>query len=124
MVRELLGREEIHVEHAPSDSPAMSIGETIPKFLSASCRLLDLLNNTQDIPFLNGLILREIIYRILRGPEDAPAIDCNEIKVTEQRKLLRGLPPTILRLSAWKNSQSLRARECPRCIITSVCSLR
>jgi AraC-like DNA-binding protein len=71
MVRELLSREEIHVEDAPSDSPAMSIGETTPEFLSACCRLLDLLNNTQDIPFLNGLIQREIIYRILRGPEGA-----------------------------------------------------
>jgi AraC-like DNA-binding protein len=71
MVRELLSREEIHVANAPSDSPAMSIGETTPEFLSACCRLLDLLNSPQDIPFLNGLIQREIIYRILRGPEGA-----------------------------------------------------
>ena len=71
MVRELLGREEIHVADAPSNSPAMSIGETTPEFLSACCRLLDLLNSPQDIPFLSGLIQREIIYRILRGPEGA-----------------------------------------------------
>ena len=71
MVRELLGREEIHVAEAPSDSPAMSIGETTPEFLNACCRLLDLLDNPQDIPFLSGLIQREIIYRILRGPEGA-----------------------------------------------------
>ena len=71
MVRELLSREEIHVADAPSDSPAMSIGETTPEFLGACCRLLDLLNSPQDIPFLNGLIQREIIYRILRGPEGA-----------------------------------------------------
>jgi transcriptional regulator GlxA family with amidase domain len=49
----------------------MSIGETTPEFLSVCCRLLDLLNSPQDIPFLNGLIQREIIYRILRGPEGA-----------------------------------------------------
>ena len=71
MVRELLSREEIHVADAPSDTPAMSIGETTPEFLSACCRLLDLLNNPQDISFLSGLIQREIIYRILRGPEGA-----------------------------------------------------
>jgi AraC-like DNA-binding protein len=71
MVRELLGREEIHVADAPSDSPAMSIGETTPEFLNACCRLLDLLDSPQDIPFLSGLIQREIIYRILRGPEGA-----------------------------------------------------
>jgi AraC-like DNA-binding protein len=67
MVRELLTREEIHVAEAPSDSPAMSIGETTPEFLDACCRLVDLLNNPQDIPFLSGLIQREIIYRVLRG---------------------------------------------------------
>lgn len=71
MVRELLSREEIHVAGSPSDSPAMSIGETTPEFLSACCRLVDLLNSPQDIPFLSGLIQREIIYRILRGPEGA-----------------------------------------------------
>ena len=67
MVRELLSREEIHVAEAPSDSPAMSIGETTPEFLNACCRLLDLLDSPQDIPFLSGLIQREIIYRVLRG---------------------------------------------------------
>lgn len=67
MVRELLGREEIHVEEPLSGSPAMSIGETTPEFLNACCRLLDLLERPQDIPFLSGLIQREIIYRILRG---------------------------------------------------------
>ena len=71
MVRELLGREEIHVAEAPSQSPAMSIGETTPEFLNACCRLMDLLDSPQDIPFLSGLIQREIIYRILRGPEGA-----------------------------------------------------
>jgi AraC-like DNA-binding protein len=70
-VRELLGREEIQVGEAPSDSPAMATGETTVEFLSACCRLMDLLDSPQDIPFLGGLIQREIIYRILRGPEGA-----------------------------------------------------
>jgi AraC-like DNA-binding protein len=67
MVRELLNHEEIHVAQATSDSPAMSIGTTTPEFLSACCRLLDLLESPQDIPFLGGLIQREIVYRVLRG---------------------------------------------------------
>ena len=71
MVRELLSSEEIHVAEAPSDSPAMSIGETTPELLNACCRLLDLLDSPQDIPFLSSLIQREIIYRILRGPAGA-----------------------------------------------------
>ena len=67
IVREVLSREEIHVVEAPSDSPAMSIGETTPEFRSACCRLLDLLESPKDIPFLSGLIQRESIYRVLRG---------------------------------------------------------
>jgi len=68
MVRELLGREEIRVAQAPTQSPAMSIGETTPEFLNACCRLLDLLDRPEDFPFLGDLIQREISYRILRGP--------------------------------------------------------
>ncbi len=71
MVRELLAREEIHVADSPSDSPALAVGETTVEFLSACCRLVDLLSSPQDIPFLGDLIQREIIYRILRGPEGA-----------------------------------------------------
>jgi AraC-like DNA-binding protein len=69
VIRELLSREEIHVAEAPSDSPAMATGEATVEFLSACCRLMDLLDTPQDIPFLSGLIQREIVYRILQGPE-------------------------------------------------------
>jgi AraC-like DNA-binding protein len=71
VVRELLRREEIHVAEAQSDSPGMATGETTVEFLSACCRLVDLLNTPQDIAFLNGLIQREIIYRILQSAEGA-----------------------------------------------------
>jgi AraC-like DNA-binding protein len=69
VIRELLSREEMHVDESPSDSPAMATGEATVEFLSACCRLVDLLDTPQDIPFLSGMIQREIIYRILRGPE-------------------------------------------------------
>jgi AraC-like DNA-binding protein len=71
VVRELLSREETHVAEAPAGTPAMATGEATVEFLSACCRLLDLMDNPQDIPFLSGLIQREIIYRILRGSEGA-----------------------------------------------------
>jgi len=71
VVRELLSREEIQAPEAPSDSPAMATGETTAELLDAWCRLVDLLNSPQDIPFLSGLIQREIIYRILQGREGA-----------------------------------------------------
>lgn len=69
IVREFLAREEFHMLDVPPDSPAMSTGPVTPEFLSAWCRLLDLLSNPEDIPFLSGFIEREILYRILRGPE-------------------------------------------------------
>jgi len=71
VVRELLSREEIQASEAALDSPAMATGETTVELLDACCRLVGLLNAPQDIPFLSGLIQREIIYRILRGPEGA-----------------------------------------------------
>jgi AraC-like DNA-binding protein len=70
-VRELLSREEIRVPEAPSDSPGMATGETTVEFLTACCRLVDLLHAPQDIPFLSGLLQREIVYRILRSAEGA-----------------------------------------------------
>jgi hypothetical protein len=71
MIRELLSREELQVAEPRADSPAMATGEATVEFLSACCRLMELLGTPQDIPFLSGLIQREIIYRILRGPEGA-----------------------------------------------------
>jgi AraC-like DNA-binding protein len=71
VVRELLSREEIQLAETPSESPGMATGETTVDFLSACCRLVDLLQTPQDIPFLSGLIEREIIYRILRSAEGA-----------------------------------------------------
>ncbi|MGA3041250.1 MAG: AraC family transcriptional regulator [Bryobacteraceae bacterium] len=71
VVRELLSREEIPVAEALDDSPGMATGETTVEFLSACCRLVELLHKPQDIPFLSGLIQREIIYRILCSAEGA-----------------------------------------------------
>ena len=69
VVRELLSREEILVEESQPAAPGMATGETTVEFLSACCRLVDLLGTPRDIPFLSGLIQREIIYRILRSAE-------------------------------------------------------
>jgi len=71
MVRELVSREEISAPATTLDSPAMMTGELTVEFLDACLRLLRLMEHPQDIPFLSGLIQREIIYRVLRGPEGA-----------------------------------------------------
>jgi AraC-like DNA-binding protein len=71
VIRELLSLEEIQMAEASSESPAMATGEATAELLSACCRLVDLLETPQDIPFLSALIRREIVYRVLRGPEGA-----------------------------------------------------
>ena len=71
MIREFLSREEFPLSDASPERPAISTGPVTVEFLSAWRRLLDLLSTPEDIPFLSGLIEREIMYRILRGSEGA-----------------------------------------------------
>jgi AraC-like DNA-binding protein len=71
VIREFLSHEEMLVPAAPMDTPAMATSETTVELLDACCRLVNLLNRPRDIPFLSGLIQREIVYRILTGPEGA-----------------------------------------------------
>ncbi len=71
VVRELLSREEVHVRNTPSESPGMVTGEVTAELLGACIRLLELLATPQDAPYMSGLIQREIIYRLLSGPEGA-----------------------------------------------------
>jgi AraC-like DNA-binding protein len=71
IIRELLSQEEIQPPEAEVDRPAMATGATTAELLDACVRLVALLETPQDIPFLASLIQREIIYRILRGPEGA-----------------------------------------------------
>lgn len=68
IVREFLSREEVHLREVSPDTPGMVTGEITVELLSACCRLVDLLANPRDIPFLSGHIQREIIYRLLCGP--------------------------------------------------------
>ena len=71
IVREIVSREEFRRDDAAKAGPALFTGPVTPEFLSGWCRLLDLLSTPEDIPFLSGLIEREILYRILSGPEGA-----------------------------------------------------
>ena len=52
-----------------SQARGITIGKTTVDLLQPFCRLLDLLDASEDIPFLSNLIQREIVYRLLRGPQ-------------------------------------------------------
>jgi hypothetical protein len=56
IIREFLSREEFPPLDASPASPAMSTGPITAEFLSAWCRLLDLLSSPDDIHFLSGFI--------------------------------------------------------------------
>lgn len=67
-VREILSQEDFMTPEPAFEARGMVMGETPADLLSACCRLLDLLDTPRDIPFLSGLMQREILYRVLRGP--------------------------------------------------------
>jgi len=69
MVREMLSQEDLPEVAAHPHRQGMAVGETTLGLLSACNRLLDLLDTPEDIPFLNPLIQREIIYRLLKTPQ-------------------------------------------------------
>lgn len=68
-VREILSREELCVSGTGSGAQGMSVGECDAELLEACGRLLNLLDSEQDAPFLGELVQREILYRLLRGPQ-------------------------------------------------------
>ena len=70
VVRELLSREEIPVPEANPTFPPWPPAKP-RRSSSAPAAGFGLAGHPQDIPFFSGLIQREIIYRILRGPEGA-----------------------------------------------------
>jgi len=70
-VREILNHEEFQTRNGSSDARGIAIGKTTVDLLEPCCRFLDLLDAPEDIPFLSNLIQREIVYRLLRGPQGA-----------------------------------------------------
>jgi AraC-like DNA-binding protein len=68
-VREILSQQEFHLREESADARGMAVGVTSIELLDTCCRLVDLLDAPQDIPFLGSLIQREVIYRLLRSPQ-------------------------------------------------------
>jgi AraC-like DNA-binding protein len=66
-VREILSQEEFLSSDVCAGTRGMATGKSTPELLSSRMRLLDLLDTPRDIPFLAGLMQREIVYRLLRS---------------------------------------------------------
>jgi AraC-like DNA-binding protein len=69
IVRELLSREDIAVAPETAKGPAIAVGELTVELLDSFCRLMRLLDQPREISFLHELIEREIVFRVLQGPE-------------------------------------------------------
>jgi AraC-like DNA-binding protein len=69
VIRDLLSQQEI--PSMASDSPGMATSETTSGLIGACSRLVELLDAPEEIPFLSSSIQREILYRVLKGPEGA-----------------------------------------------------
>jgi AraC-like DNA-binding protein len=68
LVREVLSQQDFLTPEACAGTRGMAIGQATPELVAACTRLLDLLDTPHDIPFLAGLVEREVVYRTLRSP--------------------------------------------------------
>src|ERR1700684_4325696 len=69
IVRDVLHTEEVRISAPPVGTRGMVIGEATVELLTPCLRMVRLLGAAQDIPFLSKLFHREIIYRLLQGPQ-------------------------------------------------------
>ncbi|MFF2908040.1 AraC family transcriptional regulator N-terminal domain-containing protein [Paenibacillus sp. NPDC057934] len=52
-------------------SPGIAVDHMSPTLLAATVRLMQLLDEPEDIPILAPLVIREILYRVLQGEQGA-----------------------------------------------------
>ena len=69
MVRDVLHSEEVHIPPPPVGTRGMVLGEATIELLAPCLRMVQLLHTPQDVPFFGKLLHREIIYRLLQGPQ-------------------------------------------------------
>jgi AraC-like DNA-binding protein len=69
LVRDVLHSEEVHVPAPPVGTRGMVLGEATVELLAPCSRMVQLLRTPQDVPFFGKLLQREIIYRLLQGPQ-------------------------------------------------------
>jgi AraC-like DNA-binding protein len=68
-VRDVLHSEEVRVPAPPVGTRGMVLGEATVELLAPCSRMVQLLRTPQDAPFFGKLLQREIIYRLLQGPQ-------------------------------------------------------
>src|SRR5579862_2292816 len=69
IVRDVLHTEEVRILAPPVGTRGMVLGEATVELLTPCLRMIQLLGAPQDIPFFGKLLQREIVYRLLQGPQ-------------------------------------------------------
>lgn len=64
---EVLSDSKVHIGSHKNSKRGMFVSQMEPSLLDAVLRLVRLLDNPEDIPFLGSIITKEILYRILQG---------------------------------------------------------
>jgi AraC-like DNA-binding protein len=70
-VSQLMADSNLPPPRSQQSSRGMATGEVTQPLVNAFLRLIDLLDNEQDIPILAPVIQREIVYRLLVGDQGA-----------------------------------------------------
>lgn len=86
-MREILAQGEPPTRERSLVDRGIAIGEATLELLNACSRLLDLLGQPEDIPFLNKPIQHEIVYRLLRGPPRRTAPRHRNVRWAEPQDL-------------------------------------
>jgi AraC-like DNA-binding protein len=71
VIRDLISRDDIASVKGFQEGKAMVTSQNTAEMLQAFSRLIDLLDHPSDLSFMSELIHREIVYRVLAGPEGA-----------------------------------------------------
>ncbi len=69
MVRDVLHSEEVRIPAPPVGTRGMVLGEATVELLAPCLRMVQLLHTPHDVPFFSKMLQREIIYRLLQGPQ-------------------------------------------------------
>ncbi len=69
IVRDVLHTEEVRISAPPVGTRGMVLGEATVELLTPCLRMVQILDNLEDVPFFCKLLQREIIYRLLQGPQ-------------------------------------------------------
>ena len=69
IVRDVLHTEEVRISAPQVGTRGMVLGEVTVDLLAPCSRMVQISDNQQDVPFFCKLLQREIIYRLLQGPQ-------------------------------------------------------